>query len=201
AGGTSMRSYLLKFSSHQMLELLVPGAGARLAQLGARFFHASAHLQRQVLGEDLWASSFTFALVRNPWARQVSMFHYLLSVASCNRAVGVREAHCELRKLPAPGLWLNNPSEAIRKFRIWIREMFAISPPGHKDAHLFSSKSHGNERNPWHNASQLSWLVDQSGTLLVNRVIKLEELEAEWPMLQREICGLANTPYSDNRLS
>jgi len=36
--------------------------------------------------------------------------------------------------------------------------------------------------------------------VLVNRVIKLEELEAAWPQLQREICGLAKAPYADGGL-
>ena len=50
---------------------------------------------------------------------------------------------------------------------------------------------------PWYNASQLSWLVDASGTRLVTDVIKLEELEERWPQLQRAVCGLASTPYGD----
>ena len=76
--------------------------------------------------------------------------------------------------------------------------MRAAFPPGTKDAHLFGSRSHGNERDPWFNASQLSWLVDASGRLLVQTVIKLEELEQRWPELQRQICGFAHTPYAED---
>ena len=39
---------------------------------GARFFHASASLQRDAVGPAAWSDTYTFALVRNPWARQAS---------------------------------------------------------------------------------------------------------------------------------
>ena len=48
--------------------------------------------------------------------------------------------------------------------------------------------------------SQLSWVVDARGNLLVDRVIKLEDLEAAWPDLQRDICGLSRAPYADGGL-
>ena len=85
----------------------------------------------------------------------------------------------------------------VTKFRTWIREMAAVYPAGSPSAHLFGSRSHGNERDPWFNASQLSWLVDARGALLVKRVIKLEELEAAWPALQKEICGFQSTTYRE----
>ena len=40
-----------------------------------------------------------------------------------------------------------------------------------------------------YNASQLSWLIDGSGRTLVNCVIKLEELEAMWPVLQVDVAS------------
>eukprot|EP00966_Prymnesium_polylepis_P039706 921397-Prymnesium_polylepis.1 len=70
AGGTSMRAVLYKYASHHLIEHVAKDAHKRMALLGSRFFHASASLQRQVAGADVWSSSFTFALVRNPWARQ-----------------------------------------------------------------------------------------------------------------------------------
>ena len=36
------------------------------------------------------------------------------------------------------------------------------------------------------------------GTILVNEVIKLEELESRWPALQRRICGFAHSPYAED---
>ena len=165
--------------------------------LGSRFFHASASLQKQALGDEAWGSAYTFALVRNPFARQVSMFHFLLQEASCIRPIGVRPSHCELRKLPEAGAWLKDQAAVVAKFRTWIKEMAVAFPPGTSNSHFFGSRSHGNERDPWFNASQLSWLVDGKGKLLVKNIIKLEELEQSWPVLQKQICGFASTPYSD----
>lgn len=54
-----------------------------MRQLGSRFFHASAHLQRRVLGASLWEAAYTYALVRNPFARQLSMFTFLLQESAC----------------------------------------------------------------------------------------------------------------------
>lgn len=79
--------------------------------------------------------------------------------------------------------------------------MRAAFPPGYKDQHLFGSKSHGNEHDAWFNASQVSWMVDASGKLLVDDVFKLEELVQAWPKLQARICGLRNVPYSDPSVS
>jgi hypothetical protein len=73
--------------------------------------------------------------------------------------------------------------------------MHAGFPPGHANQHLFGSKPHGNARDAWFNASQLSWMVDAAGTLLVDDVFKLEELSSAWPILQRKICGLQRVSY------
>ena len=53
---------------------------------------------------------------------------------------------------------------------------------------MFGSMSHGNVENPWFNASQLSWLVDEQGTVLVDKIIKLEELNHQWTGLVEELC-------------
>ena len=128
--------------------------------------------------------------------QQVSMFHFLLTEASCNRAY--RPAHCELRKLPAAGPWLRDPLESVAKFLAWVRDMHDAFPIGSRHEHLFGARSHGNERDAWYNASQVSWLVDAKGTYLVDDIIKLEELEERWPALQRAICGLAHVSYASD---
>jgi len=40
--------------------------------------------------------------------------------------------------------------------------------------------------------------VDGSGKLLVNEVIKLEELESAWPRLQSKICGFGSSKYGED---
>jgi len=197
AGGTAMRATLAEHARSQMIEVVggVPVV-RNLQKLGSRFFHASASLQRAAIGPQLWAKAYKFALVRNPWARQVSMFHFLLSHVSCKKPIGARPAHCDERRLPEAGPWLGDVSLASLRFRKWLADIAAHFPPGSTDQHFFGAKSHGNERDPWYNASQISWMVDSSGSLLVDDVFKLEELEAHWPVLQRRICSLANVPYN-----
>jgi hypothetical protein len=105
--------------------------------------------QRTVVGNDAWAGAYTFALVRNPWARQVSMFQFLLQEAMCRITGARRPKHCNARKLPEPGEWLKEPSKVAVKFREWLRQMRATFPPGHPQQHLFGARSHGNEKDAW----------------------------------------------------
>ena len=167
-----MRAILFKHAAHQMLERVVPAGGAYLRALHppARWFHASASLQRKAVGQQQWDESYTFGLVRNPFARQVSMFHFLLGEVSCARPAGERPEHCELRKLPSPGPWLKDPAQSAPRFRKWLRDMRAAFPPGSKDQHLFGSRSHGNEADPWFNASQISWFTGPDGHTPLVRV-------------------------------
>lgn len=196
AGGTAMRSVLQKYAAHQLLELLEPNARERMSQLGSRFFHGSAALQREAIG-DQWDKAFTFALVRNPYARQVSMFHFLMA-GYCGRPSP--PIICKERMFPVRGDWLKDPAQAAPKFRSWLLALRHKFPPGSKKSYLFGSYSHGNARNSWFNASQLSWFVDASGKLLVQKVIKLEELESRWPSLRKSICGLSDAPISNGSM-
>ena len=198
AGGTAMRARLYSRARHQLLEATDAASLARMRKLGSRFFHASASLQQRALGSSAWEAAYTFALVRNPYARQVSMFFFLLQEAACNKPIGVRPSHCEYRELPATGSWLRDKPTCIAKFRTWLAKMARKFPPTSREAHLFGARSHGNEVDKWYNASQISWLVDGSGRLLVDEVIRLEDLEAKWPRLQQQICGFAHSPYQED---
>ena len=72
-----------------------------------------------------------------------------------------------LRMLPEAGAWLDDPPAVARRFQAWIKRLAAAFPVGTPHAHPFGARSHGNERDPWYNASQHSWLVDASGRTLV----------------------------------
>ena len=104
----------------------------------------------------------------NPYARQVSMFHFLMA-GNCNRPSP--PISCKERMFPVRGDWLKDPAQAVPKFRSWLLALRHKFPPGSKKSYLFGSYSHGNARNSWFNASQLSWFVDASGKLLVQKVL------------------------------
>lgn len=195
AGGTEMLSILHDHARHQLLENALPHAKQALHTVGSRFFHASASLQQKAVGLAAWDAAYTFALVRNPFARQLSMFVFLLQTNSCQKAIGHRASHCEERRLPEAGAWLGDPAQVALKFRKWVQDMAAAFPVGTAKQHLFGARSHGNEYDPWYNASQISWLIDVNGRRLVDDVIRLEEFEARWPLLQSRICSLAPISY------
>jgi len=196
AGGTGMRSVLAAHAMEQLLERVHPQSAMALRKMGSRYFHASASLQLLAVGQQAWVSAYSFALVRNPWARQVSLFHFLLQEAGCRLPKGSRAPDCDTRVLPIAGDWLSDPAKVRDEFRKWIRDIRAVFPPGHPKQYLFGSRSHGNDRDAWFNASQISWLVDARGKVLVEDIFKLEELEDKWPTLQRKICGLSTVSYA-----
>eukprot|EP00756_Hemistasia_phaeocysticola_P049329 Hpha_TRINITY_DN23793_c0_g1::TRINITY_DN23793_c0_g1_i1::g.93210::m.93210 len=183
AGGTGMLETLGDCCGEWMLRTRTR---ARL-----NWFHASALRQQETVGRSLWGAAYTFALVRNPWSRQVSNFLFLTQSA-CGR-VGRRSRMCEARKLPPPRA---NTELTPADFREWVHALHKAYPVGSPSEYLFSTFPHGNDVHPHFSASQYSWLIDGSGKLLVNDVFKLEELEDKWPTLQRRICGLSAVPYS-----
>jgi len=171
--------------------------GGRGADAGGRkklnFFHASAYRQQDYFGDAAWDEAFTFALVRNPWARQVSMFTFLLTTGQCGERADtdpVVAKRCQNeRMLPKAGSWITDETQrerAVREFRGWLVRLNEKYPPGHPLEYMVGSMAHGNDKDPWFNASQVSWLVDGKGKLLVDEVIKLEELSQKW--LQGALC-------------
>jgi hypothetical protein len=222
AGGTAMLEDLQNCCSSRLLSAKEKGKGKKQRKGASRkpsnfFFHASADRQRQLVGEDAWNNAFKFALVRNPWARQVSMFHFLvgghcktqLVPATDNIAAPNDEPHymlagkpkggkaCSTRLLPSgQGDWLDDNANAIPAFRKWMKRLDDAFPTGHPDNYLFGSMAHGNDESPWFNASQLSWMVDRSGQVLVDKVIKLEELTDQWSQLTTDLCAPATLEKS-----
>lgn len=187
-GSLFMQSALEFFAHEQLLSTIKPGS--RSCSVGARmgWHHASAFLQRRAFGAAAWEEAFTFALVRDPWARLVS--HWAFHIGSRNP---LDAGHLTPEQRSAARL---NESHSIAHFRSWMRHARHVHPPNSTEAWKFTtSDAHGNEQARTFNASQLSWLVDERGRLLVDDVYRLEDLESRWPQLQQRVCGLQAVSY------
>lgn len=168
------------FAHEQLLTTTHSKEASMPCAVGARFgwHHASAFLWHRAFG-TAWTNAFTFSLVRNPWTRLVSHWAFHL-VSRSPLDVGVLNLTQERR------LALKmNETLSIEHFRAWARHVHRVHPPHSSEAWRFTTAdAHGNEQARGFNASQISWLVDGSGALLVDTVYKLEELRGRWPELQ-----------------
>lgn len=184
-GSLFMQSALELFAHEQMLPSRHRNeSSARPCAVGARmgWHHASAPLWQRAFGPT-WADAFTFTVVRDPWARLVS--HWAFHINSKNPLDG---GYLTQERRRSAAL---DENQSIAHFRSWVRHARRAHPPDAPDAWKFTSADgHGNELQRGFNASQTSWLVDESGTLLVDDVFRLEDLSRRWPELQAKVCGL-----------
>lgn len=80
---------------------------------GCRWFnHMPAAEIRRGVGEEVWAAYFKFCVVRNPFDRVVSAFHFHESAGAT--AAGADERPVAEEVSP-------NPAEVTRRFRDWVR--------------------------------------------------------------------------------
>jgi len=85
-GGTSMTSLLGRYEEWPVAKRLFRALERRYLKRKYKAFsccgqqfvgnHASAAMVRKVLGDQLYRAYFKFALVRNPWDREVSRYFY-----------------------------------------------------------------------------------------------------------------------------
>jgi hypothetical protein len=160
--------------------------------------HASAEFQQRIVGREAWEAAFTFAVVRNPWARQVSAYRFhtkdytrrVLFYAIADMHLG-NNFYCF-------GKFLSRADD-VECFRTWLRRLHRLHPPGSPSSYLFLGFPYGNHALPSHNSSQLSLCADSKGHLLVDRVYALERLESHWPELQARLPCLRNVSYKQSR--
>lgn len=196
AGGTSILSTLRKHAESGMVS-----KKSRSSQTAQFWFHASAARQAKEVGLSEWDSAYTFAVVRNPWARHFSMFLYLVE-GPCRHPFAPPPM-CKIRYVPQKGKWLQDPEDVAEKFQLWVETLHRAYPVGSSREYLFGSMPHGNNVEPGFGASQLSWLLPPSHympsfgvpeKLFVDKVIKLEEIDSMWPLIRQEFCGGTETP-------
>ena len=129
------------------------------------------------------SSLLSFAIVRDPFARMVSLFYYQLS-----RCAGddLRAPTCAdlppPSDLPSRSELRANASAMVPYFQAWLRRLDARYPVGSADARLFTGmRATGNE-GPRRDASQTAWLEDEAGDVPRGLVLLTlnETLDAQW---------------------
>eukprot|EP01062_Namystynia_karyoxenos_P082267 TRINITY_DN9232_c2_g1_i1.p1 TRINITY_DN9232_c2_g1~~TRINITY_DN9232_c2_g1_i1.p1 ORF type:complete len:302 (+),score=47.10 TRINITY_DN9232_c2_g1_i1:112-1017(+) len=163
------------------------------------WFHSSALEQRAVVGASIWNKAYTFALVRNPWDRQLSRFWFHAEKACLGTRMDTYNAckHHKFHRDIAPA------DLGPREFQTWVRILHEHYPPGcgRREQYWVNSRSDFvNEQWEYFGAAQWYWLTDPQGRVLVNDWYKLEELESNWHRLQQRVCGLAGTTYKMHSL-
>ena len=154
-----------------------------------RSFHATAHAYIEKYGRKAWNDAYTFTVVRHPLARQVSNFFFLASMG-CDK----ENNKCEERLIPDLDLDSMSDNEKIEAFHVWIQKLYKKFPPDHPEHYRFGASGHGNEIYETFGASQMSWLIDPEGNMVVTDIYKLEELSKDISTLAKNIPCLKNGP-------
>lgn len=125
----------------------------------------------------------SFAIVRDPYARMVSLFYYLAE----KPALGVRNGEMPSPSdLPSPSELRANASAMVPFFQAWLYRLNTRYPVGSADARFFTGMRGGVE-GPRRDASQTAWLEDEAGDVPRGLVLLTlnETLDAQWRRLTR----------------
>ena len=158
-------------------------------------FHETAQHQRTRVTAAEWDKAYTFAIVRNPYSLAVSQFFYNLEVR-CDFLMNLVKPACKYRAQILSG---GNRSKYVYRpehrqiFSAWLMEhdrLAAASGQNFMWPNRITRYLHSNGTN---GASQLAWLTDEAGGMLVRRVIRLEDVSdfashASCQGLQRHLC-------------
>jgi hypothetical protein len=157
--------------------------GQNPARYAALTKHSPANDIRQTVGPDGWGEYYTFAFVRHPVQRALSLYHYVATKAERRESLHVSNAWylMPLGKKDDPREW---PAMAAYTetgtFSGFIRHPAMASAAGLQ--------------------SQTEFLCDADGNLLVDFVGKFEQLDEDMAKVQDAI-GLPRVPLDQRNVS
>lgn len=148
--------------------------------------HSTAQEIKSILSEEEWNNCFTFAFVRNPYDRVVSFYHHLRKPLYISKKTLGRQYPEFL------DTGLLEPKEACQaamkyEFNEWVMKIYGYEEFNHYG---------------WLD-SQLRWLSDERGQIIVDFVGKYEELMNGWQTICNSIGTSVDLPKlnSSNRVS
>jgi len=132
--------------------------------------HFYASLLRDLIGQDEYDKRLVFASVRNPWDRLVSWYMF-----NCNDYRADEQQSKFYRKLG---------------FKNWIMQ----GCPHH------GWRPHHFAHQPKDTISQLSWITDEDGKIIVDKIIRLENLKEDFESIGKEL-GIQPRPIVKMNIS
>lgn len=122
------------------------------------FAHRTALEKIEEMGREAWDRKLTFTVVRNPWDKVVSHYHYR-----------VKTNKTDLRDKPI-------------EFREWVKLAYGDRDPLYCDP-------------PRMFMPQLDWITDENGKVLVDEIIRLENIDSEFDALLKKLGRTATLPH------
>jgi|GEM_PF-2732477 len=140
--------------------------------------HAQAYFYYHVLGAEEFNKCYSFSLIRNPWDKLVSDFFF-----RCRSPKQPEEWRMKRKWFVNKGLLEPTSSPDNDLFRLFVRAMkdHDLIPHGHWKSitRKFDLPDKGKE-----NVNQLDGLTDLDNKLMINNVVKLEEISLRWKSIQ-----------------
>lgn len=153
--------------------------------------HAQAWCYRQVLGEETYSRCLVISQVRNPWDKMVSDFHFRSGTPR------KQDLWDQQRKwFIQHGLLKATDSPPRGLFRDYVLALDSGDQVPHRHWLELGKRFELEDREKSH-INQLDGLTDPDGNLIVNEVMRLEDLATSWPKLQQTIAAHTGQALGD----
>lgn len=175
-GGRSMNGLLIQQVGHEgtfNTKKLDPNVNRLGRMLGLE--------AKALAGDAKWQSYFTFAFVRNPWDRAVSIYENMRTDYAASRRFSARKK-----------FWVRNESEKAKMLRV-ICARLNISPKNFSFDHFVYGVLRDRAFENYHWDKQSNALTDGNGTILFDFVGRFERLQLDFD----HACGAIELPRTE----
>ena len=146
------------FDNYVFIHINKTGGSSIEKALWLPFEHKTAVEKIDEIGCHEWLNRISFSVVRNPWDKVVSHYHYRVLTDQ----TGMGDGHIS--------------------FNEWIRKTYVLGDPRYLD-------------NKRMFMPQVDWLCDKDGNLIVQHILRFENLTKEFNDLARRLGVKAKLPH------